>query len=345
MKNTLVNNVKKLQVSFYKEINILIESNPFYAVILLYEYNRQLYPTDPYLSFNDKDHLKRIFNSQKNILEIIKNLKNFDGYDFDFKDKSVDKVYEVKKKTGEVYGKLWGGFSKTDNLHAKKMLVDRFKGFDSFHNLFFKNKTVIDFGCGGGRYTNAIRMLGAKNVVGIDFGIEGINIAKKNYKYKNINFLQKNVLNTKINSNVYDIVFSNGVLHHTTDYKKGIKECIRICKPEGYVYLYLYGAEGIFWDARKRNRIIRKIPQLYATSILKLYGVPGSRFVFLDNWYVPIEEHIKRKDLETYLTKLGIRDFEYSIGIKDDINYASKKLPHGKDIWGEGEIRILFKKP
>ena len=73
-------------------------------------------------------------------------------------------------------------------------------------------------------------MLGAKSVIGVDYNDDGLKIAKKNFKHKNLFFLKQDVLNLKFKSRSFDIVFSNGVLHHTNNLEKGIKELHRVCK-------------------------------------------------------------------------------------------------------------------
>ena len=201
-------------------------------------------------------------------------------------------------------------------------------------------------GCGGGRYSNALRLLKAKSVVGVDYSNDGISTAKKNYKYKNISFKKGNVLKLKFKKNTFDIVFCNGVLHHTSDFKKGIKELYRICKPGGYIYLYLYGTGGLYWNARRKmNKLIKTIPQEYSQKILDLIGMPSNRFIFMDNWYVPYERHCSHKEIYKILQSLGCKSIEkMKEGRKTDLETGLLNYKKSKIIWGEGEIRLLFKK-
>ncbi len=53
-----------------------------------------------------------------------------------------------------------------------------------------QNKQVIDIGCGGGIYTKELALMGAKNVVGLDFSKEILQAAKENCNaFPNISFI------------------------------------------------------------------------------------------------------------------------------------------------------------
>jgi SAM-dependent methyltransferase len=43
-----------------------------------------------------------------------------------------------------------------------------------------------------------------------------------------------------------DVVFSNGVLHHTPDIKKSLREAFRVLKPNGEFWIILYHKHSIF---------------------------------------------------------------------------------------------------
>ena len=75
-------------------------------------------------------------------------------------------------------------------------------------------------------------------------------------------------------------------------------------KKGGIGYLYLYGSGGIFWNSRKKMReVMKDIPMQYTQKVLEIIGMPNKRYVFVDSWYVPIEEYVDRKWLENYLSK------------------------------------------
>lgn len=337
-------NLLKNQNKIFLYIKGYLKKYPYFCIIILHEYFRNLFPDDPHIKFKIKDPRKRINNLQITLLKTLENLRNFGFYKINFK--VFSSTHELKKKTGKVYGKFWKKFSYKENIDAKKYILERFKNFKSFNKNFFKNKKIIDVGCGGGRYSNALRLLKAKQVIGVDFGDDGLLTAKKNYNFKNISFQKQDVLNLKYKKNTFDIVFCNGVLHHTSDFKKGIKELYRVCKPGGYIFLYLYGTGGLFWTARRQmNKFMKSIPQQYSQQILDLIGMPYNRFIFMDNWYVPNEGHCSHHEVNKILKSLGVEFIEkMKKGRKTDLETGLYNYKNSKIIWGEGEIRLLIKK-
>ena len=347
-KYNFLNSNDKVNIDrLFKILEKLTIKHPYLVILILHEYYRSLYSFDPYIKLPKSKPLKRI-------RELTKRLSNFANLSLKIGSYNVnlDKSFffneyeknfkEIKKKTGNVYGPLWKRFKKINNLEAIKLLRNRLPSND-----LFINKNVLDAGCGGGRYSYAISRMGAKKVTGIDFGDEGLKVARQNYgKTKNLNFKKGNVLNIPFKDNSFDTVFSNGVIHHTTNIKKGISELVRVCKPGGNIWLYLYSTGGIFWYSRYlMNKIMKKIPYNLSKEFLQTMGIPDNRFIFMDNWYVPIEQHCNHSEVYKYLKKLNVSKIEKSIGRnKFDLDYSLTKYKNSKFIWGEGEIRFLIKK-
>ena len=69
----------------------------------------------------------------------------------------------------------------------------------------------MDVGCGTGLFAYGASKLGSKQVLGIDFSKNAIEIAKKTHKNKN---LQYQVLDVKEIKSKYDVIVSLGTLEH-----------------------------------------------------------------------------------------------------------------------------------
>ena len=157
-------NLIKNQNKIFSHVNKHIKKHPYFCVIILHEYFRNIFPYDPVIKFKIDNPKKRINLLQKSLINLFKSLESFGSYKINFK--NFENKTELKKKTGKVYGKFWGTFSRKENHLAKKFIQERFKNFKSFKKDFFKNKKIIDVGCGGGRYSNALKLLKAKSVMG-----------------------------------------------------------------------------------------------------------------------------------------------------------------------------------
>ena len=73
--------------------------------------------------------------------------------------------------------------------------------------------------------------------------------------------------------------------------------------------------------------------------------LPDNRFIFMDNWYVPIEKHLSHEEIIKSFKKLNVKKIKKIIGKnKFDLDFSLKKYKNSGSIWGEGEIRFLIEK-
>ncbi len=101
-----------------------------------------------------------------------------------------------------------------------------------------QNKQVIDIGCGGGIYTKELALMGAKNVIGLDFSKEILNAAKENCSdFPNISFIHSDAHHIPYHNETFDIVISRAVIHHLQDIPTFLREASRILKKNGVLIL------------------------------------------------------------------------------------------------------------
>lgn len=127
--------------------------------------------------------------------------------------------------------------------HTTKM----FKSITELTNDKLKDKTILDIGCGPGRFVDVSRKLGAKLVIALDYSA-AIDTAKQNFADANgIFFVQGDALNLPFKDEVFDFTYSIGVLHHTPKPVKGVREAFRVLKKGGEFAISVY-KKGSYYD-------------------------------------------------------------------------------------------------
>lgn len=263
----------------------------------------------------------------------------------------LDTIEAKEVETGDHYGNLFKAF---DDEHyfeeAATLLRTRLtrNGIDLDQVC---NWDVLDAGCGGGRYSAAWAKLGAKSVTGVDFSEMGIKTARERTtgKVNNVRFEIGDALAIPFPDNSFDCSFSNGVLHHTRDWKKGIHEMVRVLKPGGFGWLYLIeDPGGYFWDIIEILRVVMApIDKSLARASLRLLEIPTNRiFYILDHIMVPINLRLSEKEIEACLTDAGAKDIrKLRRGADfDRVEQIHQKVPHAGMKYGVGEQRYVFTK-
>jgi 2-polyprenyl-3-methyl-5-hydroxy-6-metoxy-1,4-benzoquinol methylase len=119
----------------------------------------------------------------------------------------------------------------------------------------FKDKEVLEAGCGGGQHTLFIAPY-AKTVTAVD--LNTVEIAReRNEAFHNIEFIEADIAEMNLQRQ-FDIVFCIGVIYHTDDPDKTVNNLKQHVKPGGKLILWVYSEEGNFL-VRKFVEPIRKI--------------------------------------------------------------------------------------
>jgi SAM-dependent methyltransferase len=119
--------------------------------------------------------------------------------------------------------------------------------------------TVLEAGCGTGQLSIFLSRYN-RQIYGIDISKGSLVEAKKfitKNSIKNVTLYRMNIFNHCFVENTFDVIISNGVLHHTHNPKKAFINLSRILKENGIIVIGLYHKFGrIFHNLRKI--IIRK---------------------------------------------------------------------------------------
>jgi ubiquinone/menaquinone biosynthesis C-methylase UbiE len=102
--------------------------------------------------------------------------------------------------------------------------------------LLKESDTVLDLGCHSGQITSVLATK-AKQVVGIDYNKEAIDLAREKYKRPNLTFINDDVVNyLNTNRSNFDVLILSHILEHLED----PKQIVLNCKPfVNYMYIEL----------------------------------------------------------------------------------------------------------
>ena len=100
-----------------------------------------------------------------------------------------------------------------------------------------KNYTILDAGCGKGENCDSLTIQHPNaKIIGMDIHLPDLNIAKEKFGNR-VEFIHSDCLKMKLPNECVDIVISNQVIEHITDYNQYIYEIFRVLKPGGLLII------------------------------------------------------------------------------------------------------------
>ena len=124
------------------------------------------------------------------------------------------------------------------------------------------NALVFEAGCGTGQLSNFLGMHWQRRVIGGDMCMNSLRLAKgfrDKFEIANADFLQMNLFRPPFAGGTFDIVISNGVLHHTADPAGAFRALAGKLKPGGIFIVGLYNSLG-------------RLPTLWRRRIIEMFG-------------------------------------------------------------------------
>ena len=111
------------------------------------------------------------------------------------------------------------------------------------YNNKFNNPNVLVAGCGTGSHPILTTRYKNSNILAVDLSLSSLAYAKRKTEklgYKNIGYLQADILQLKKLNRKFDIIECGGSLHHMKDPMAGFKVILDILEPYGFLKLGLY---------------------------------------------------------------------------------------------------------
>lgn len=238
-----------------------------------------------------------LFDNINHLINLYSPLFENSNLKSDLLDKNNFEIDNLKK----LFENAWTIYNEKTYDHSVSLVKARLVNSKLDEN-FFNNKTCFDGGCGTGRLSIAISLLGCKKIIAADIGQKSLDFMLKQANRLGASVTPKklDVTNlSEIEDETFDFVASYGVLHHTENMRGGLKEHMRVLKQNGYFWLYLYGSDSLYWSIYD---IFRDVMRNYTSEeirwSLNFLGVrEGLIYTFLDNFLAP-RQYIDKHEIQ-----------------------------------------------
>ena len=157
-------------------------------------------------------------------------------------DGSTDDVTEMVKR---FYEKT--PFPNYDDVDSQRALLDKARD-GRFARLLNEqipySASVLEVGCGTGQLTNFLS-IAHRSVLGVDVCLNSLRLAqqfKEAHGVERATFAQMNLFRPALRRRFFDVVISNGVLHHTGDCRLAFQRVGELVRPGGFFVVGLYSA-------------------------------------------------------------------------------------------------------
>jgi len=220
-----------------------------------------------------------------------------------------DDVGIPEKETGNLFGKLFPAYDDKAFLSSLELFKKRFEE-NNFPLDWFKGKKCLDAGCGGGRYSIALSLLGVSEVIGIDLSESSIKDARHRASQlciSNVEFMVGSVQNIPFPDSSFDCVIFSGVLQHVANPCEVLEEISRVTQHSGMVYMLVYATGGIRWPL---VQILRPIAHRIGFEVMdRMVASAGlqvsRRRTYLDDLFVPYIDFYSWQCLKSMLRRCG----------------------------------------
>lgn len=184
-----------------------------------------------------------------------------------------DHLSDEARHTARAFGWQWRHFVEMHDQYEAQFL-------DWVHPLdaaCFRDKVVLDAGCGTGRHAYFAAAYGARDVVAMDLS-DAVETARDVLaEHGNTHVVQGDILNPPFPRGTrapFDLAYSIGVLHHLPDPEAGFASVVDLVRDGGTVFAWVYGYENNGVVRHVVDPLRRHVTTRLPPSVMRAIGFP-----------------------------------------------------------------------
>ena len=210
----------------------------------------------------------------------------------------LDKIEADKAQTAENFGWQWQHFRGEDERYASQLLG----WLQPVQPEFFRDKLILEGGCGKGRHTLLAARWGARDIVGVDLSAAVESAFSATRGMERAHVIQADIYNLPVRP-VFDYAFSVGVLHHLPDPRGGFRALSGKVKKGGHLSAWVYGAENNGWITQLVNPLRERITsRMKHRTLLHLSKLPtAALYAATKTVYGPLNKSPRTSRLARHL--------------------------------------------
>jgi ubiquinone/menaquinone biosynthesis C-methylase UbiE len=251
----------------------------------------------------------------------------------------------LEQKTRAAFDFEHRQFERAQYLRIHQRLVENWLLDVQLQADYFHGRTVLDMGCGSGRWTYALAMLGAR-VIAVDFTDAAVDITREvTKKFPNVEVIQANLFRLPFKPEQFDFVVSWGVLHHTVNTRAAFHAIAPLVRQNGTLHIMVYerrsplkvaGTEALRMALRRlsperryrfcrylvvRNRLLFQLLRGFVACVpvqhlTKSFDAEAAQFGLYD-WYSPQYNHLHSiAEIQRWFEEEGFTDVKTTTPIK-----------------------------
>jgi 2-polyprenyl-3-methyl-5-hydroxy-6-metoxy-1,4-benzoquinol methylase len=177
-----------------------------------------------------------------------------------------------------------------------------------------KNKTVIDVGCGGGRWSYGFAKLGCK-VTSVDISEGPCKLTKRNVPEAEVIESDLFELQKAVSNRKFDIIWCWGVIHHTSNPHRALEALTTLMHQNSIIHLYVYS-----YKRGRKEKIVRKLLKLFSLKnreliirfLIKSGILHGSVHELYDTLSTQINHEIEESVLKGWFEEYNLKYQRYT---------------------------------